>query len=296
MSLGSGHSARTGLLYGLCGFGLLSAGDSIIKSLGGAWPGTAIAALRYAFGALLLGTLLWAREGRKGFVCPMPWTQFARGASIALGSTFFFLSLFAMPMAEVTVIQFVNPMLVAILSSIFLHEHAPRAAWIATGVAFAGVLLVLRPEAVALGWGVLLPLAAALGMSLMMLFNRRVAGQASVLQMQFLISVFAVPVLVAATIAGHWSGIPQLHVNWPDGRTIMVCAIVACSASLAHGLIYMATEKASAATVAPAVYVQLLVALVLGFVIYRERPDLMAAAGAALIIGAGLYLWRVSLR
>jgi drug/metabolite transporter (DMT)-like permease len=292
---GTTHKA-SGLLFALAGFALLSCGDAVIKSLGGIWPGTAIAALRYTFGAIFLGGLLWVREGRAGFVCPMPWAQFGRGASIAMGSTFFFVSLFVMPLAEVTVIQFISPMMVALLSAVILKEHAPREAWVATAIAFVGVIIVLRPEAMKLGWVVILPLIGALGMALMMVFNRKVAGRATALQMQFLISVFAVPVLIGATVAGHLSGLPSLHVSWPPVKVIAVCAIIACTASLAHGLIYMSTERAPAASTAPAVYVQLLTAMALGYLFYDEVPDLLALGGAVLIVGAGIYLWRASRR
>ena len=60
-------SARSGLLYALCGFALLSIGDAVIKSIAGAWPGTAVAALRYSIGAIGLGALLLLKEGRQGF-------------------------------------------------------------------------------------------------------------------------------------------------------------------------------------------------------------------------------------
>jgi hypothetical protein len=50
----------------LCGFALLSIGDAVIKSIAGAWPGTAVASLRYSIGAIGLGTLLFLKEGWRG--------------------------------------------------------------------------------------------------------------------------------------------------------------------------------------------------------------------------------------
>ncbi len=286
------NTAQKALTFALAGFTLLSIGDVVIKSMAGMWPGPAVAALRYFFGTCILAGLLFWREGRAGFVVPSPWLQLARGASIAMGSALFFLSIFAMPLTEATVIQFMNPMLVALLSGVILSERVPRAAITAIAIAFAGVLIVLRPEVTRIGWAGALPLAAALFLALTLLFNRKAAGLGSALQMQFLISVFATPVLILTTLIGHFSGVAALHLGLPAPAVVARCALVGVTASFAHGLMFMATERAPAAAVAPAVYVQLLIAMGFGWAVYGDRPDLAALAGAALIVGAGLYLWR----
>ena len=59
---------RSGLLFALGGFVLLSCGDAVAKTMAGQWAPTGVAALRYAFGALGLGVLLLLREGRSAFV------------------------------------------------------------------------------------------------------------------------------------------------------------------------------------------------------------------------------------
>ena len=65
----------------------------------------------------------------------------------------------------------------------------------------------------------------------------------------------------------------------------------ASAATLAQWLIFMGTVKAGAGTVAPMTYGQLLMAVALGLLFFGERPDLTALAGAAVIVGAGLFLW-----
>jgi drug/metabolite transporter (DMT)-like permease len=276
-------STRPALLLALAGFALLTVGDSVVKSINAAMPGTAVAITRYIIGAVLLGVLLWWREGRAGFTLPRPWIHIGRAASVSIGSVCFFSALFLMPMTEATVITFITPMLVALFSARFLNEPAPRSAWIAIAVAFVGVLIVLRPEVALIGWAGLLPVGTAICMA---------SGLGSVLKMQFLIAVLAVPILAVVTLAGHLSDVPALRVTWPGIDPILRCAVVACTASLAHGLVYMATERASAATIAPATYVELLVALTTGYIFFGDVPDAMALGGAALIIGAGVYFWR----
>ena len=168
-----------------------------------------------------------------------------------------------------------------------------RRAGILLLAAFAGAC---RGEAPGTGTGnepaALLPLAAAVGMSVLFMANRAVAGTASALRMQALLALTALPFLYASTIAGHASGIEALRVDWPQTSVWLRCALVAVTASTGHWLIYLGTTRAGASTIAPMTYVQLVVAGTLGWLWFADTPDLPTMLGAAVIIGAGLYLWR----
>jgi len=278
----------------LCGFALLSIGDAVIKSIAGAWPGTAVAALRYSIGALGLGALLLLKEGRQGFAMPMPKLQLLRGFSVATATICFFSSIFLMPLADATAIGFTSPMITAIFSAMFLHERTHATKWIAIFVAFGGVLLIMRPNVMELGWVALLPLAAAMSMALMIIGNRAVAGTGSPLLMQFLVASLAVPFIFCAAFIGHFSGVEALHVGVPDWTIIARCTLVAVTASFGHWLIYMATTRASAAEIAPMTYVQLLIALVVGILVFGDWPDVTSLLGSGIIIASGLLLLRKS--
>lgn len=285
-------SERSGLLLALAGFALLSVGDAVVKTMAGEWPPTAVAALRYALGAVVLGGLLGWRQGRAGFVMPHPRVQLLRGAGVAMATVGFFSAIYLMPLASATAITFTSPMLTALLAALFLGEPARRETWIATLVAFAGVLVVLRPNVAAAGLAALLPLLAALGMSLLMIGNRFVAGKASVLAMQFFVASLATPLLIAAALLGDHSDLAGFAIGWPHWSVIARTALVACTASMAHWLIFVGTSRAGAATVAPMTYVQLLLATGLGWAVFGNRPDALTLLGAAIIVAAGLYLWR----
>ena len=287
-------SARSGLLYALCGFALLSIGDAVIKSIAGAWPGTAVAALRYAIGAIGLGTLLFLKEGRQGFAMPMPKVQLLRGFSVALATICFFSSIFLMPLADATAIGFTSPMITAIFSAIFLHERTHATKWVAILLAFGGVLMIMRPNVAELGWVALLPLVAAMSMALVMIGNRAVAGAGSPLLMQFLVASVAMPFVLSAAVIGHFSDVDALMVGMPDWTVIARCTLVAVTASFAHWLIFMGTTRASAAEIAPMTYVQLLIAIGLGIILFGDWPNLTSLAGAGIIIASGLILWRGS--
>ena len=280
-----------GLLFALGGFALLTVGDTVIKTIAGVWPGTAVALTRYAIGVALLGTLLWRREGRAGFRLTRWRWHMLRGFGVAMATVAFFSALFLMPLADATSISFTSPILTALLAAPILGERLRPVSLVAMLLAFAGVVIVLRPSFAELGVVALLPLLAAFGMSLLMLGNRAVAGSGSPLAMQFAVAALALPVLVVVGLAGHFSGLPQYRIGVPDWTIVARCALAACTASGAHWLIYLGTERTGVARVAPMTYVQLLLALLLGWALFGDRPDLIALAGAAVIIAAGLLLW-----
>jgi drug/metabolite transporter (DMT)-like permease len=283
---------RDGIGFALAGFVLLSMGDAVVKSMAGQWAPTAMAALRYSIGAAGLSVALALREGVRGFAAPLLRWQIARGVGVAIATISFFSSLQLMSLAEATTLVFVSPMITGLLAPLILGEPSRKETWIASVIAFVGVVIVLRPNVQLLGWAALLPLLSAFGMSILMIANRAVANSASPLAMQAFVALAAAPLLLIATAVGHASGLPQFAVHAPPTAVIVKCAVVAMSATTAHWLIYLGTTRSGAATIAPMTYVQLVVATAAGWVLFGNQPDLAAMLGALIIIGAGLYLWR----
>lgn len=292
IALSQHGTERRGLILALAGFALLSVGDSIVKSMAGQWAPTALAALRYTIAAVALGGLVGWRKGPAALVMPRPGLQLLRGFGVGVATVAFFMAIFVMPLADATAMIFTSPMLTALLAALFLGEPARRETWVATLVAFAGVLIVLRPNFLALGATALLPLLSAAGMSLLMIGNRATAGTASPLAQQFYVSVIAAPLLIAAAVVGQLSGAERFAVHALPPIVLLKITMVAATASTAHWLIYRGTTLAGVATVAPMTYVQLLVATVLGWVLFGNRVEPMSLLGMAVIAAAGLYLWR----
>lgn len=283
------QNSRKALLLALAGFVMLSIGDVVVKTMAGAWPATGIAALRWAIGAVGLTAIIWLQQGRAGFAMPKPHLQLARGAVVAIASLSFFASLHVIPLADAVAIVFLSPVLVAVYSAIVMGERITPTAWAAIALAFVGVLVVLRPNLAELGVPALLPLLAAFGMAALFLLNRRAAGLAPPLLMQLLIAPAAVPLLIGAAAAGHVSGAMPIPV--PDLAIVLKVLIVAVCATAGHLLIYQATERASAATIAPMTYVQILVAVAAGWLLFGEPPNATILAGTGMIVVAGLLLW-----
>ena len=101
--------------------------------------------------------------------------------------------------------------------------------------------------------------------------------------------------MIGVAIVGRGFGIENFTLGLPSWDIVARCAIVAVTASTAHWLAFMGTMRAGAAQVAPATYVQMLVVTALGWAFFDDVPDAITIGGAAIIIGAGLFLWRHNL-
>ncbi|WP_287446233.1 DMT family transporter [Altererythrobacter sp.] len=279
-------------MLAVAGFATLSIGDAVLKSMAGLWPVTAVAALRFSIGAIALSAMLAYNEGAAGFRPARPWLQVARGVCLAGASLSFFSAIFVMPLAETMAITFLSPVLTALLSGPLLGEKVRQAVWIACLFALVGVALILRPNLAELGWPAVLPLVSAVFFSLMIIANRASTGSGSALAMQAYMALIAAPILILASVGGEVAQIDGLRLSWPSVDVIFRCAFVALTASTAHWLVYLGTTSAGASQIAPASYIQMLVATLLGWWFFGDVPDAITMAGAAIIIGAGLYLWR----
>jgi drug/metabolite transporter (DMT)-like permease len=273
------------------GFALLSCSDAVIKTMSGSWSPAAVAALRFAIGAAGLHILLLLAEGSASLRPRNRRLQFIRGGCLGLASVLFFSAIFVMPLVDAIALAFVSPVFTALLSGPFLNEKVRPNVWLSSGIALVGVAIVLRPNLATLGGASVLPLASAFFFSLMTIANRASVGQGSALAMQAHIAFWALPVLLVAAVLGHLSGEPSFQVDPPDWTIVARCGVVALIASTAHWLIYLGTTRAGAATIAPVVYVQVLVAGVIGWWWFGNVPDLATFAGMAIIIAAGLLLW-----
>jgi drug/metabolite transporter (DMT)-like permease len=284
--------SRTALLLALAGFGIFSLGDGFTKSTAGLWPGTAVAALRFSMGAVGLSLILLLREGVAGFAMPRPLIQIGRGAAMAASTACFFVAVQVMPLATTTTIGFTAPLMTALLSALILRERVPLRVWVTIGVALAGVMLVLRPSLAGLGWQPVLPLGAAFAMAILMMLNRAVADNSSPLLSQVLVAALASPILIAIALILHLTGGTTFHVGALSWPVVFLAGMVALIATAGHWLIYQATTRASAATIAPANYVQLPIAITVGWAVFGDWPDWLDIAGIALIVLAGMMLFR----
>ncbi len=194
-----------------------------------------------------------------------------------------FLALSMMPMAEAVSLSFTAPLFATIGAALFLGEIVRARRWSATAVGFLGVLVIVRPGVEAVSLPALLVLGSALGAAVSMLFVKSLSRTEPSTAMVAYMGIFLTPL----------SFVPALFVwQTPDLQTLGIMLGIAALATVAHLCFTHAMHLADASAVIPLDYLRLPLVALFGWALFGERMDAWSWAGAAIIIGATLYIAR----
>lgn len=198
------------------------------------------------------------------------------------GITLNFTALMMLPLADATTIGFTAPIFATILSAMLLHEHVGRHRWTAVVMGFVGVVIITRPGGAsglpALGIGI--ALLGALGTSGVTVTLRQLGSTETVGAIVFWF--FVACAIVGGIGSWLWG---SLH----DPHTLLLLFAGACAGAGAQLLMTASLRAAPVSTVAPFDYLQIIMAIGLGWLIWSTGPSWATLAGGALIAGSGLY-------
>ncbi|MEM7259272.1 MAG: DMT family transporter [Pseudomonadota bacterium] len=210
-----------------------------------------------------------------------------RGGLYIIGAFAFLIALRYLPFAEVVAIAFAGPMFMTLLGRFFLGESVGWHRLSAVIAGFVGVLFVMQPTGEGLHWAALLPLIVAMSDALRDLVTRQMAGTESNLRIVF--STAAILVIGGLlTAAGGWNTLRTEDIIW--------FVLSACTFVIAHFIMVEAYRYGQLSAVAPFRYIQIIWAILAGWVIWGEVPTNAVAIGIAIICCSGVYIaWREAL-
>ncbi|MEQ6247431.1 DMT family transporter [Sulfitobacter sp. HNIBRBA3233] len=275
------------LMLGFCILAPL--GDAIAKLLGDTVPLGQLVLLRFAVQSALLLPLVWAsaRPIRlRGRVLRLAWQ---RTVLHILGIGGMFTALQYLPLADAIAIVFVMPFVMLLLGHYVLGEEVGLRRAIACAVGFAGTLMVVQPSFIDVGWIAFLPMAVAVNFALFMLTTRQIARETDPIALQALSGLMACGLLVPILIVGSLFDMPALRLAPVLGDWPLLFALGALG-TFAHLMMTWSLRFAPSATLAPMQYLEIPFATLIGWWLFAELPDRIAAIGIAITVGAGVYV------
>ena len=295
-----------GIAFILVGMFAISFNDMLIKQLSGDYPLHELVFARSGIG-ILFSLIIMQFEGGWGLLkTGKPGLHALRAVMVVIANMSFFAALAVLPLAEATAIFFVAPLLITLLSIPMLGEKVGPLRLGAVAVGFVGVIIMQRP------WAgedldvprliLMLPVVAALTYAILQLMTRMLGTttRASVLavhiQLMFIFVSLGFYVVAGDGRFADPDGSASLYFLlrpwiWPsDGDWVWFVGLGVNSAVIGYCL-SQAYRMADAATVAPFEYVGLPLAVLWGWLIWSELPDLPVWIGMALIAGAGLFVF-----
>jgi S-adenosylmethionine uptake transporter len=272
-----------GVGLGFGAFALFSISDSFVKQLHGQIPPFQLSFYGSLFSWLLL-PMVW-RRGDAAIdliAARKPWLWVLRGALTVVGSISSIMAFTHLNMAEAFALIFLMPLIITLLSVVFLKEAVSLKGWLAVMLGFIGVLVILRPGFREISIGHIAALSCGLcgaGISVLLRVQRNSEKP---------ITLFGAGIIPPMLVCG---GLLLMGYTPPSGVQWAQVAGYAVLAALANLIMIFAARLAPASVLAPTQYSQMLWGVGLGYVLFGDRLDGVTFVGIALIVGAGLWLF-----
>jgi len=270
-----------GILFILMAVFLFACMNTLVKLLSARLEPVQIVWARTLGHFIFIGLLFMPRHGWGVMRTRTPGTQAARSLLQLTSTTLYFTALVTVPLAEATTISFLSPLLVTLLAVPLLGEPIKANRMAVVLVGFIGVLVVVRPGSNLFQWSSLLILFSSLCYALYQVLTRRVSGDPA--ETSAIWSAMLGSVLMSFVVPFFW----RTPDRWTDVLMLLTLGVLG---GLGHYCVARAMINAPANIVSPFQYFQLLCAGVFGWLVFDAVPGVSTWLGAAIIIGAGLFL------
>lgn len=257
--------------------------QALVKHVGSGVPAAEAAFLRYILGLVFLIPMLGAL--RQARITRQLWALFTlRGLAHGVGVICWFYAMTRIPMAEVTAMNYMNPVYITIGAALVLGERLAWPRMTAIGVAVVGGFIILRPGFREIDLGHIAMIVTAMLFAVSYLIAGKASRDVSATVVVAMLSLM-VPVAMAPFAIAVWvtPTLPQL--GW--------LFLVAGFATMGHYTMTRAFAAAPMAVTQPVMFLQLVWSTAIGWAIFGEGVDAWVIIGGTIVLGAVTFItWR----
>lgn len=270
-----------GILLMIMAMMFLTAMDSVIKHLSGAYHEIQLVWIRYA-GQTVIAVAFVAWKAPGAFRSRNLGMQVLRSLFLFFATLCFFVGLANIGIAAATSILQSSPILVAVAAYFFLGESLGRRKLAGVLAGLVGVFVIIRPGTEVFNPYALFPALAATGFAGYTVVTRLLSKREDIWTSFFYTATLG-GVVASILVPFFWTA-PSLA----DAGLMIFVAMLGATGQF---LIIRSLFLAEASIVAPFGYVSILFAAVAGMIVFNEYPDHWTYTGAAIIVLSGLYIW-----
>ncbi|GAA5542905.1 MULTISPECIES: DMT family transporter [Brucella/Ochrobactrum group] len=215
-----------------------------------------------------------------------------RGVLMGFGGLCFFTAVKYMPLADAMAVFFAEPLILTLLSAIFLKEKVGWRRFSAVGIGLIGTMIVIQPSFEIFGAVSLLPLATAVTFAIYLILNRKFGAKESPLVMQFYAGVGGWVFAGLAMLVGPTMGLEDLSFGVPNGiQPWLLLLLLGTIGTVSHLMVVHAFKLAPASMLAPFQYLEIVNAVLVGLIVFGDFPTPSKWFGIVIIIGSGFYVF-----
>lgn len=253
--------------------------DTTVKLLSASVSVLLVVWFRYLFQALGMTLVVLPMRGRRALHTRHPWLHVLRGLLMWSSSLLSFLGLKYMPVAQITAIYLLAPLTATLLAVLFLGERVNRMHGLLVVGSFAGAMLVIQPGDAGFGWAALLPFSGMLIYAVFQVLTSRMTRTEDPM-VTHMFSGWVGMAVATALLPWVWQAIPNAHL-WA------LLSLAGLMGTVGHFLLIKAYTKASTGTLAPYMYMQIAIAMLAGWIVFKHVPGLSEFLGMGLIMACG---------
>lgn len=254
---------------------------SLVKAMGLDIPAVQIVFLRSVVGLGVLAPWIWRRRDLFGNV-PQPGLQALRVALAGIALSASYHAVARVPFALFTAVNYIRPLVVMALAVLLLDERIGPRRWMAAGIALCGVGVILGPEMQGASAGIATLLLAVLAGSAAVIVLRRLRDTHPLILIT--LHTIGVGLLTAPLALADWQ--PLDAPQWP---LLLAIGLFTQCAQLCF---LRAHRLAEAGFLSVLSYLGLLFSIAAGYLFFEEIPPVGFYPGAAMIVGAGVWVIR----
>jgi drug/metabolite transporter (DMT)-like permease len=252
-----------------------------IKWLSNDLPAVELTFFRCAFGFIPVIFIVRHTGGVATLHTLRPIGHFLRAAVWVCSFILNFLSLHFLALADATALSFLAPLFMTVLSVPMLGERVGIHRWCAVVVGFLGILVMARPSGDFLNLGIIFGVLSALFWAIGSLSARQLTRTETTASITFYTHFFAA-LMLGLALPFYWVR--------PSWQSLSAMGTLGLLGGVSLYWTNQAYGYAPAAAVAPFWYTQMVWAVILGFLIWGDKPTLTLLSGVGLIVASGLYI------
>jgi drug/metabolite transporter (DMT)-like permease len=253
----------------------------LVKQILRDYPVGEVIFVRGLMSALLIGGFVLTLGHRRQMGAAMGRLMAARSVCDGLSTVCFIAALAHMALVNVAAVLAIGPLLITALSVVFHGEAVGWRRWTAVGVGFLGALFLIKPIPSAFDVWAIIAAGSALFAALRELYNRKIDHSVPTVIIAFW---GAVGITLCGTAFAFTEDWRMFAIG--DLAQLFVAAMFV---GIAIYLMALGFRNVDLSVVAPFRYSYLITSALGGYLLFREVPDGWSMAGAALIVGSGLY-------
>jgi len=261
---------------------LFSLNDTLGKWLAGYYDAPQIMLFRSIAAIVVLVPPL----GRAGFSSlfriEKPRLQVVRALLGAVETALFYFIVKFLPLADAMTFYLAGPIYVTVLAAVFLGEKVGWRRWTAVLVGFAGVVIALQPAATHFGWAAAVAVVGSILYAVFLTVTRALRGTGDAVMAFW---------QIGAGLAVGFVGTPFVFTPFARWFDIALLALLGLVGLVAIVCVNRSLKLAPASVVVPYQYTLIVWAVVFGYVFFGDVPATATLIGAAIIVGAGLFIF-----